>query len=345
MIDPRARRARFGVALAATVLAMTGLPAIAASATTSATSLAPTTSTTNCGHGFSAVHITRAASFKPESATSTELAENFLPQRPTNADALKTWEHFVSNPIRSVASCSTLVPLVGSQPGGPSIGSSSSSGSYSADVSHNWAGNIAEDRDWTQAEGTWTVPLVSGPVESVSSQWVGLGLGTSSSEPLYQLGSTSDTDNSHNLWIEVFPEQTMQIKQSTAVGHVIWVLVTMTSTGANFEITDETNGWTATYKWTGVRDTPTHAEWIDERYTYEGGLPPFAKGNTAFTGAEAYSAATGWLTVGNTTHYDDNMYDCAGTLLASTGSITGTLKAAYTVTGVASGNADPSTCP
>ena len=283
----------------------------------------PTVSVNSCGNNFSAIHVTLPSGFNALTATPAQLETVDLPPRPTDPTQLAIWQHFVTSPISDVSSCSNLrsTPLPG--PGGPdqTSASSDSASPSSADLSANWDGNVADDEPYKQVEADWILQDASGNSSSMSSQWVGLGLGTSSSSPLYQAGTEADGNNTYAMWIEVFPQEAEQFRGGADYpGDLVHVHVTMTSTGASFYLDNETEGWSGTWTWTGTVDNPNTAEWIDERPTTSAGkLPLYADQDTTFYTAKAY-ANGGWIELGSSSHYDYDMENCAGTILMSNNS-------------------------
>jgi hypothetical protein len=217
----------------------------------------------------------------------------------------------------------------------------------SADLSGNWAGNIAHNQTFTEAEAAWTVPSVSGSAGD-SSQWVGIGLGSAPSVPLYQAGTESDGGGTYTMWTEVVPQQSSEHPVAGLTVHAgdqVSVHIIINSTGASFHIRDDTNGYDGYPNgWTGVHNADGHAEWIDERPTVTIGgvsyLTEYADQSVTFTNAQAYSAASGWLKVGASSHYYDEMVDCdSGAEIAHPGSIISSTT--FTVTYDSHGEEEP----
>lgn len=285
----------------------------------------PVMSSTDCGNGWSAQTITRPTSIDALTATAAQLDADDLPPRPSDPAALAIWQNYVTHPIRSLATCDGMHPVTDGQDGGASEVNTNSSSpvSNSADTSTNWAGNVAQSQTWEEVEAEWYVPSASGPTGADSSQWVGVGLGNSSSYPLYQMGDEAPSNQDYSVWLEVFPQYPEEAFGEVAPGNLIEDLVSVRSTGTTFSYSNLSTGAEYNYTWSHSSVSDGHAEWIDERPTNASGyLDQYAKNTVQFLIARAWSPATGWVLVGNTSHYYYNMYGCNGTELASTAAIT-----------------------
>lgn len=212
------------------------------------------------------------------------------------------------------------------------------------DNTYNWAGYAVHNMTPTQVEASWTVPTATGSAANAgSAQWAGIGLGSSSSYPLYQAGTEADPDGNYTLWTEVVPQQaTEQFAVYVSPGDVVSVHIIITSTGASFHLRDDTTGYDSyANTFTGTHTSDGHAEWIDERPTVGSDhlLPEYAHQNVTFKSAEAYSAATGWVSVGSADNYQFNMADCeTDELLGSPGAISPSSQ--FTVVWSAAGNVE-----
>lgn len=240
------------LATAAAVLSLCAAgPAIADTTGVDANSLAPASTSLDCGGGITAITLTPASGFDPLTATDEELEDNGLPERPDGGDAdeLATWTTYVTEAHKA-----TACPKESSDhtTGGPSARSevitTGADGDADPDVdvnspvdfvntdtgddadlgadttgtngghSANWTGNIATGHTYTYAKARWKVPSVYVPGDDkayYSSSWVGIGQGNSKSKPLVQDGSESDGHNGvyshYAIWWEVYPQNHSQV--------------------------------------------------------------------------------------------------------------------------------------
>lgn len=240
----------------------------------------------------------------------------------------------MTNPIQDLTSCSDIT-VQGAESGSNNISAEPLSAAVASYTNSHWSGNIATGRTWTQAQATWNVPVITGGgTYAMSSQWAGIGQGNSSSYPLYQAGTIANVSDGYKVFTEVYPQQTAQVQRFPSVNDQIYVHVLVTSTGAQFQISDQTRGWSITINWTGFHTPDGTAEFIDERPLLSNGAhSEYAIQSVTFRGAQVYSSATGWQYIGAASHYYYSMYSCdKSTLLAYPGSISGTGD--YTVYGV-----------
>jgi len=245
----------------------------------------------------------------------------------------------VTNPIRDLTSCSDIKVQQGRASLSPDAAVQPTSTTVTSMTSHAWAGNVATGQTWTQAQATWNVPVITGGSSAaLSSQWAGVGQGNTSSYPLYQAGTEANVSTGYNVWTEVVPQQSYaQVQRFPNVNDQIWVRVSITSTGAQFQISDQTVGWSITINWTGVHQTDSTAEFIDERPLLSGNVhSEYATQNVTFKSAQVYSPNTGWILIQNAPHFYYNMKSCNdATLLAYPGPISS--SGDFTVYGVNSG--------
>ncbi len=189
------------------------------------------------------------------------------------------------------------------------------------------------------------MPWASGGSDShaYSNAWVGVGLGNSYTYPLVQGGSESDSGCGPSLggpctpwaWIEVWPWEAYerQISQLSSIGgdllfvHVRFTHDAKTNDGRMlWHVVDMTKSIDLHFGETIHGTLPDgHAEFIAERPTVNGSLPPLADfGFVDFEAAQASAPTTGWKGVGNLYHYWYWMEGSTGHLLASPGAIDST---------------------
>lgn len=301
----------------------TAVPATAAPVTSAAV-----TSQTSCGGGFSVVSVRRSTTLNPLTASSEQLLANNLPSAPTDPTTRAAWQRFVTSPIEDLTSCSDflLAPTQPTTPApAPAAGSFQASAALPSNGSYNWAGNIAQGGSWSAAQATWNVPAITGGGStSASAQWVGVNTGNgTTADPLYQAGTWLSPAEGYKVFTEVFPQQTVQVQRYPSLGDAIQVRVTETSTGATFDVADLTAHWSFELKWAGVSHVDGHGEAIDERPGLGNYTPTlhrqYAMQNTYFQGVQVYSTTTGWVSMGNASHYYLDMFACNNTtVLAAT---------------------------
>lgn len=285
----------------------------AEAASQAAESAAPTVQVESCGDRISAINIIPAQGFDPTQATPAQLELNGFPPQPVDAAELDVWERYVTSPIRRDASCDALSD---GHPGSPAPAQTPAT--VAGYNSPNWAGNVAENKTYTNVQATWVVPLGVGDngTWAYSSSWPGLGLGNSASRPLIQAGTESDGNDwagaNYYFWWEVYPILPYQKKIGTEPKHgdTVSVSVTASTTKATFQISDLSAGFSQTYSYTGSWTLDGHAEWILERTTINGHIPWLSDSPTTFRNAVASGSGFGSTGVGNLPHYFYNMWTC-----------------------------------
>jgi Peptidase A4 family len=162
---------------------------------------------------------------------------------------------------------------------------------------------------------------VTAGLGGTSAHWVGVGLGNTADYPLVQAGETSPASGSPWAWVETFYYGTQLVSIPVLTVHpgdILSVHVTFTTSGSvGAHIVDETTGGSSTrapQSYPGMRPDG-HAEVITE--DPNGGLLANF-GKVTFTGAQAYSATTGWEPLGDLSYYSYNLVQ-NGSLLAYPG--------------------------
>jgi hypothetical protein len=253
------------------------------------------------------------AGFNPDVASDAELAVRDFPSRPDDPDLLAAWQGYVA------AYNAGTVNFAAKQCGlseDPTIDNALTDPVDNA-TSSNWCGWVDNGHVYSDAEAQWIVPRASGGSGAYSSHWVGVGLGNSSAFPLVQAGSESRGSGSTNGWIEVYP-QTHELDLADFVGiagHALSVHVTFRTNIGYFHVVDMTAHIDRSYSrgFTGRPDG--HAEFIGERPTISGKLPPLANfGRVAFTKAQTAAPDTGWRPVLKQPKYSLSMVNGSHTL-------------------------------
>ncbi len=240
-----------------------------------------------CAGGYSVVSVHRSTTFNPETATSDQLAANYLPNPPTDTAQRAVWKHYVTNPIVNLTSCSDIKVQQRPTSAGTKTINGTASPAVTSSNSAAWAGNVATGQSWTQAQATWNVPVITGGSSAaLSSQWAGVGQGRVATAPLYQAGTEANVATGYNVWTEVVPQQSYaQVQRYPAVNDQIWVRVSNTASGAQFQISDQSKGWSITINWNGGHQSSDGtAEFIDERPLVGGYHSEYATQNTTFKG-------------------------------------------------------------
>jgi hypothetical protein len=349
----RARLGKPATILAAVLLcagtAATAIPAVAATPAAQRAAkpdaLAPTISRTYCGHGAWSFSAIPARGFNPLTATAAQLNANDYPMRPARTDAHEyaQWRKFAVSYRPARSSCAglrdaahitrRLVKRHGAIP-------------TAASDSTNWSGYVAHNFTYSDAEAEWDLPSVTGVAgtDDYSSSWVGIGLGNSSTFPLFQAGSESDyldhgsLTKRNYLWYYIFPEQAAPTVVDTAVhpGDLVGAHVTVDDSSAGCDastcvfmhVWDATTGFNNDYVLGGDWSNDGHAEWIYERPCLKSGskckVQYLADAAPAFTEAQAVIAGTqsGFFPLGDLDHVTLDMTNCPDTqVLAQPGAI------------------------
>jgi Peptidase A4 family len=319
---------------AATVIATTGIAmAPPAAAAVTANAAAPTIIRTACPGGIWAITTKPAAGFNPLTATSAQLAANNYAASPAKTDttAYAQWKKFVLSPSALTSACPSTTSNGRSSGGGALRTAVSPDGLTGYAAQTNWSGYMAHGALYTEAEASWGLPGVIGAVAGTneySSTWVGIGLGQSSTNQLFQAGSESDYVNGKQqnyLWFELVPLEgqkvmTYAVKPGDSVGaHVAY-----TSNGPMFHVWDTTARYNDTVLVTGSWGDDGHAEWIYERTQINNKFPYLAEAPATFTAVQALTGGS-WKTLSAMSDVAITMYNCPGnTVLAYPEGIQGT---------------------
>ncbi len=200
-------------------------------------------------------------------------------------------------------------------------------GTTNADESTNWAGQIATTNGgpkFKSVAGNWTVPtIVPTQYLGASATWIGIdGAGTSPNS-IIQTGTAQETENgvtAYYAWYELYPAAPVNLAL-VSPGNQMSAVITQTSgTSWDLTISDLSTGqsWPLTgLQYNGPGDS---AEWIEELPTAVSPPQPTLAnfGSATFTGVNATTTSPA-AQVFDTT----NMVDAEGTLIASTGALSG----------------------
>jgi hypothetical protein len=331
-------------------MAATAIPAVAAAPTAlralraaNPDALPPTISRTDCGHGAWSFSAIPAKRFNPLTATAAQLNANDYPIRPAMTDAHEyaQWRKFAVSYRPARSSCASLRDAAHitrrlAKRHGPMP--------TAASTLTNWSGYVAHDDTYTDAEAEWDLPSVTGVAgtDDFSASWVGIGLGNSSSFPLFQAGSESDyldlqtLTKQYYLWYEIFPEHSNSTVVDTSVhpGDLVGAHVTVDNSSAGCDastcvflhVWDATTGFNNDYVFGGDWSNDGHAEWIYERPCILNGpnceVQYLADAAPQFTEAQAVIAGTQFFPLGDLTDVTIDMTNCGGTqVIAKPGAI------------------------
>jgi len=294
--------------------------------------------TTDCGNGIEAIAVSLPPGFNPLTATDAELIANDLPIRPTASSDVATWRRFVTGGVKSEpASCAFVRGDAGGPvaalPGGAGNAPVSAAPAARELAASNWAGDLVTRHTYHDAYGYWHVPNVGAhrpprglrPRVGWSSEWVGIGLGSSDRLPLAQAGSEADVTasrSSYHLWWQVYPNVRFQhYVGRTAVhpGDLIYAHVHLSRNNAVMEIKDLRTGFGGTFRFIPRRGSSIAAngtaEWILERTERvvpgPAVYPALAEATTTFTTAEAAAPGVSRRGVGSLPRAAIIMLTCA----------------------------------
>jgi Peptidase A4 family len=268
----------------------------------------------NCGHGTWLLRPRPLAHFNPLTASAARLRAADFPQRPADPAMRATWRSYVrkslagkviqasecpGRPVAAHRHPPRLTPHPGGAPGPAATGDSSAT----------WAGNVAHDASYTDAEASWIVPPASGGSGRSSSHWVGIGLGSSSTYPIAQAGSESPGSNAGSIgWIEVWPQEgQVHLGMLSNIEYdLLFVHVRFTAGVASFHVVDEDLGldyYVVNDNYPGIRPDG-HAEFIAERPSDSHNNPYCLAnfGTMEFLSAQAAAGGT-WRPIGALAHY------------------------------------------
>ncbi len=161
------------------------------------------------------------------------------------------------------------------------------SGVMGAEVSSNWAGQVATGATFSAVGGDWTVPSVqTSETAEYSGTWIGIDGATNDS--LIQVGTAQDSDSngtSYNAWYEIYPAPPVTIPDTTvAPGDTIVASIVQSTPGTwTISIGDLARGWLISNPY--AYDGPgASAEWIEEAPNVDGSQSTLADfGSTGFT--------------------------------------------------------------
>lgn len=295
-------------AVAVTVTAGIAAPGIAAaqpaSAATAANAAAPTVIRTPCPGGTWAITTKPAKGFSPLTATAAQLEANNYPAPPpkSHTAAYSQWKKFVLTPAALASACPNTKPIDRSSGGTRFKTAVTPDGVTSTASSENWSGYMEHGATYTEAEATWHVPGVLSPVSGTneySSAWVGVGLGQSSRDQIYQAGTESDYVNGKQqnyMWYELWPLMGQVPELNVSPGDAVGAHVTYNPGGPIFHIWDTNKNFNTTFQFGFAGGDDGHAEWIYERTTINNRYPYLASAPPTFSSAQGYNGSS-WKTL------------------------------------------------
>lgn len=197
--------------------------------------------------------------------------------------------------------------------------------------SANWSGLVTSGSGIEGAEGTWTVPAVTGATGTASATWVGVD-GASNSD-LIQTGTAQDPGQGYSAWWEILPAPAVTIVSAggspapVAPGDRMSASVSEVAPGTwSIALSDSTENWSFQQDF-AYSGPGTSAEWIEEAPTVDGQqTSPADFGSVHFEGTGVYGAfggRTGWYATDMTAANEIDMADQAGKILAAPGSPSG----------------------
>jgi hypothetical protein len=158
--------------------------------------------------------------------------------------------------------------------------------------SRNWSGYAATGGDFTDVQGTWTIPQPSGDgAAGLSAAWVGIG-GVSSRD-LIQAGTQETVSGTgrvrYEAWIETLPQAAETVPLTVRPGDAISVAITQQGTDTwQVSLTNDTTNqnYQRTMHYASTRSS---VEWIEEAPSTGRGqvLPLGDFGTVKFTAGSA----------------------------------------------------------
>lgn len=140
-----------------------------------------------------------------------------------------------------------------------------------AGESANWAGYVAQGRDFSAVSGSWVQPEATCPTgtsSTYSAFWVGLGGASDQSQALEQVGTQADCSSSgqasYYAWYELVPAAPVNLGMRIHPGDRITGTVRVKGTQVTVSLADHTSGQTVTRRLQTADIDTTSAEWIAE---------------------------------------------------------------------------------
>ena len=175
--------------------------------------------------------------------------------------------------------------------------------------STNWSGYAVTGATGsvTSANGSWTVPTVTGSNGQYAAFWVGIDGAISSTVEQTGIlaevtGNRRTSTTTYYAWYEFYPlESIIEITTATSPsgtpatvkpGDTIFAIVTYSSGTFTLTINDETEKWTFTTTGSQSGATESSAEWIVEAPSSNFGVLPLANFGTAYFGASYTSVSS-----------------------------------------------------
>lgn len=180
--------------------------------------------------------------------------------------------------------------------------SPASAASVPQNSSANWAGYIAQGRDFSAVSGSWVQPSArceSG--EGYSAFWVGLGGASDAANALEQVGTQADCSStgtaSYYAWYELVPSAPVKLDLAVKPGDRISARVAVSGSRVTVWLSDDTSGQSVTKTLEASSVDTSSAEWIAEApsaCTQDGACQPLPLadfGTVKFTNASTTSGA------------------------------------------------------
>ncbi len=193
--------------------------------------------------------------------------------------------------------------------------------------SGNWSGLVTSGTGIEGAQGTWTVPAVTGTAGTASSSWVGVD-GVTNSD-LIQTGTSQTPGEGYSAWWEILPAPSVTITSPdgspapVAPGDQMLARVSEVQPGTwSIYLADQTQNWSFQQDF-AYSGPGTSAEWIEEAPNVNGQqTSPADFGSVSFAGTGVYGNfgnGTGWYATDMTASNEWDMTDPTGKILAAPG--------------------------
>ena len=216
------------------------------------------------------------------------------------------------------------------------------------DTTSAWSGYVDTGGIFNSVEGQWTVPTVSCTAtgNSQAVEWVGIdGWGSSTVEQDGTLTDCNGTTPTYGAWFEMSGDADVNggrlvslasAQYSVSPGDSINASVTFANDEWNFDLIDQTQGWSFTKPIPDPTVTPSRlsAEWVVENLGLcssictSGSLADF--GNVEFSGANAGSSGDG-SPITSRNDFGVETTDLSGTVMMAPGQLSNA-GTAFTVT-------------
>lgn len=223
------------------------------------------------------------AGFRPDTASSGELARYGFPPRPGNGHdgewlaSMKSFKHKAT----TTGPAWTCGNVSHGQRGSDSTVTPAGLGGSGSHFNNKWAGNQVSFNlngdaydSYTAATLRWVLPIPvndpNGAVYSETSIWPGIGTGQNGGQ-LVQAGTESwtqpNSSYTYNLWYEVYPYQKAVYVYPFNINHgdQLYIQVWYAGQIAYFYISNDSHGQSVQYSENFTGRTGDSAEWIVEK--------------------------------------------------------------------------------